>query len=103
MAALEIAHRTYEDQFSIDLSKVFAGIIRGVGFLGAGTLFRDDGLVKGAGSAASILPVGAIGIVCGVAMIRLAAVVGIAILMLLLLSRPFAKRYDPCGVPGRDE
>ena len=94
LAALEIAHRTFEDQISIDPTRVFAGVITGIGFLGAGAMFRDGGFVKGGGSAASILAAGAIGIVSGVGLIWLAVMTCIPILLMLIFTRNMTDRYD---------
>ncbi|MEE4212041.1 MAG: MgtC/SapB family protein [Parvularcula sp.] len=94
LAALEIAHRTFEDQISIDPTRVFAGVITGIGFLGAGAMFRDGGFVKGGGSAASILAAGAIGIVSGVGLIWLAVMTCVPIILMLILTRNMTDRYD---------
>ena len=99
LAALEIAHRTFEDQISIDPTRVFAGVITGIGFLGAGAMFRDGGFVKGGGSAASILAAGAIGIVSGVGLIWLAIMTCVPILAMLGLTRNMTDQYDAGGSP----
>lgn len=97
LAALEIAYRTYEDQISIEPTRVFASVITGIGFLGAGALFGDGSFVKGGGSAASILAAGAIGIVCVIGMIWLALMIGVPILVMLLLTRSITEKYDAGG------
>jgi len=61
----------------------------GIGFLGAGALFREGDIVKGAGSAASIWSAGAIGLICGMGFLWLAALIALGIVMLFLLSRRF--------------
>ncbi|WP_323810893.1 MgtC/SapB family protein [Sphingobium baderi] len=65
----------------------------GIGFLGAGALFRESHIVQGAGSAAAIWAAGATGIVCGLGLLWLGGLVAGAILMLLLIARPFTDRY----------
>ncbi|WP_241233631.1 MgtC/SapB family protein [Altericroceibacterium xinjiangense] len=94
-SSLELPHRTADSQLQIDPTRVFAGVITGIGFLGAGTLFREGNFVKGAGSAASIWAAGAIGIVCGAGQIWLAGLIAVPILLLLLISGPFVSRYNP--------
>jgi len=42
------------ESFPADLSRVMAGIVTGLGFLGAGTIFREHDVVKGLTTAASI-------------------------------------------------
>ncbi len=49
--------------------------------------------MQGAGSAASILAAGAIGIVCGFGQLWLAAMLAAAILLLLIVGRPFTDRW----------
>ena len=58
----------------------------GIGFLGAGALFREGDIVKGAASAASIWSAGAIGLICGMGFLWLAGLIALGIVALLLLS-----------------
>ena len=95
LGSLELAQKTFDQQLQIDPTRVFAGVITGIGFLGAGAMFRDDQFVKGAGSAAAIWSAGAIGIICGIGSLWLAAFVAIPILLLLLISGPYVDRYSP--------
>ena len=82
----EFAFTASDESFSIDPGKVFNGILTGIGFLGAGALFRDDNVVRGAGSAAAIWASGGIGIMCGLGYLWLAGVIAVGIVVLLLLS-----------------
>ena len=82
----ELAEKTADETFSIDPAKVFSGILTGIGFLGAGALFRDENVVRGAGSAAAIWASGGIGIICGLGYLWLAGVVATAIVALLFFS-----------------
>lgn len=50
---------------TIDASRISAGIITGIGFLGAGALFRSEDRVVGLTTAAGIWAMGAIGIAAG--------------------------------------
>jgi len=97
LASLELAHKSVDQQLQIDPTRVFGGVITGIGFLGAGAMFREKGFVQGAGSAAAIWGAGAIGIVCGIGSLWLAAFIALPILAVLLLSAPFIGRYDPSG------
>jgi putative Mg2+ transporter-C (MgtC) family protein len=49
----------------IDPSRTVAGIIGGIGFLGAGSIIQSRGEVKGVTTAAAIWVCGAIGVACG--------------------------------------
>ena len=48
-----------------DPTRIVQGIATGIGFLGAGSIFRSGGAVKGITTAAGIWVVGAVGIACG--------------------------------------
>lgn len=67
----------------IDPSRVVEGIIGGIGFLGAGSIIRQQGGVHGITTAATIWVVGAIGVVCGIGMYAMA--VSTTVLALVIL------------------
>ncbi|KQX19455.1 MULTISPECIES: MgtC/SapB family protein [unclassified Sphingomonas] len=94
LTIMELAARAAEPDIDLGLSRVFAGVITGIGFLGAGAMFREDSYVKGAGSAASIWAAGAIGLICGVGLLWLAGLLAVGVLMVLVLSAPFTGKYD---------
>jgi len=48
-----------------DPTRIAAGIVTGIGFLGAGTIFRDKNHVRGLTTAASIWAVSGVGIAVG--------------------------------------
>jgi len=100
----EFAYRTDDDQLSIDPAKVVSGILTGIGFIGAGALFREKHTVYGAGSAASIWASGAVGITCGFGFLWLAALLSLAVVLLLVVSRPFTDDYTiRVDAEGSDE
>lgn len=94
LTIMEMAARGAGPQVELGLSRVFSGVITGIGFLGAGAMFREDNYVQGAGSAASIWAAGAIGLICGVGMLWLALLLAGGVLMVLVLSAPFTSKYD---------
>ena len=51
---------------SVDPTRIIHGVVTGVGFLGAGTIMRQEGLVHGLTTAASVWMVAAIGVAVGV-------------------------------------
>lgn len=82
----------------IDPAKVFNGIISGIGFLGAGAMFRSDGYLAGATTAASVWMMGAIGIACGLGAYPLAlAGAAMALIVLLVLGPAAARTKDELG------
>lgn len=95
IGAMELVETSADSQLRIDPTRVFEGVITGIGFLGAGAMFREDNFVQGAGSAAAIWTAGAIGIVCGLGFLWLGAIIGAVVLTLLLVSAPFTGAYDP--------
>lgn len=94
LAGLELAHRASDPQLQIDPTRIFAGVITGIGFLGAGAMFRRDGHVQGAGSAAAVWAAGTVGLLCGSGFLWLAAIVAAAVLVILAVSGPFTGDYD---------
>ena len=103
IGSIELLQSTSSDeQARIDPTRVIEGVITGIGFIGAGAMFRQGNYVQGAGSAASIWCAGAIGLVCGMGEIWLGGIIAMLVLMLLVVSRPFTERWDP-GADGNEE
>ena len=72
-----------------DPARVAAGIVAGVGFLGAGAIIRrDEGLVAGLTTAATIWAVAAIGLAVGAGLYLVSAVTTVLILIVLYLPHP---------------
>ncbi|TFI57058.1 MgtC/SapB family protein [Sphingomonas parva] len=91
LLVMELPFTSSDSNLSIDPAKVISGVMSGIGFLGAGALFREGDIVKGAGSAASIWSAGAIGLICGMGFFWLAGLVALGIILLFLLSRRFVE------------
>ena len=66
---------------------ITAGIVTGIGFLGAGTIFRDKNNVRGLTTAASIWAVAGVGIALGTGAYFMAATATSAILFTLALGK----------------
>jgi putative Mg2+ transporter-C (MgtC) family protein len=66
-----------------DPSRVAAGIVVGIGFIGAGTILRGEGVVVGLTTAATIWTVAAIGLAVGVGLYLVAAVTTAVVLLAL--------------------
>ena len=71
----------------VDPTRIIAGIVTGIGFLGAGTIFRAKNHVKGLTTAASLWTISAIGITIGVGEYLLAAIATILIILILQLNK----------------
>jgi len=69
-----------------DPARIAAGIVAGIGFIGAGAIMRrEEGIVEGLTTAATIWVVAGIGLAAGVGMYLIAAVVTAIALVVLLI------------------
>jgi len=73
--------------------RVAAGVVTGIGFIGAGMIFREGATVKGMTTAATIWAMAAIGLALGNEL-YLVALVGTAVAVGLLELRVVTKRLD---------
>lgn len=80
-----------------DPGRVAAGIVTGIGFLGAGTIMRHGSFVQGLTTAASIWVAAAIGMACGLAWYPVAVIASCASFFTLAAVRPLAHRLRPTG------
>ena len=73
----------------IDTSRVAAGVVAGIGFLGAGAIMRrGEGIVEGLTTAATIWAVAAVGLAAGAGLYIIAGVAtGITLIVLFLPHR----------------
>lgn len=69
---------------NVDVSRIASGVVTGIGFLGAGTIFFNKDKIHGLTTAAEMWALAAIGLAVGIGMYY-AAVVAAAIVMLILL------------------
>ncbi|QNI35169.1 MgtC/SapB family protein [Alloacidobacterium dinghuense] len=75
--------------------RIVSYVVSGVGFLGAGVIFKEGGNVRGLNTAATIWCSAAIGALCGLGALNLALVLGVAILVANMGLRPLAYRLHP--------
>ena len=68
-------------------AKIIAGVATGVGFLGAGTIFRSKSAVHGLTTAASIWVVAALGLAVGVGLYLMSLVAAVLTLLVLQLHK----------------
>ena len=72
-----------------DPSRVAAGVVAGIGFLGAGAIMhREGGMVEGLTTAATIWAVAGIGLAAGAGLYVASAVATAVILIILYLPHP---------------
>lgn len=83
--------------------QTIAGVVTGLGFIGAGVVFhRDGGPVTGVTTAATIFATAAVGIVVGFGHLQLGAITAGGIMLTLELPHiPGLRRLDANAIAGR--
>jgi putative Mg2+ transporter-C (MgtC) family protein len=71
-----------------DVTRVASNVVVGIGFLGAGLIFRQGGTIRNLTTAASLWTVAAIGLACGVGDVTTAALATAILLAGLVVLRP---------------
>lgn len=87
----------YNGIASADVARLGAQVISGIGFLGAGTILRQDNGVKGLTTAASLWAVACIGLATGIGYYEGAIISSIIVYVILIFFRPLANKshlYD---------
>jgi putative Mg2+ transporter-C (MgtC) family protein len=88
-AALFTVASIYGFGIGADPARVAAGIVAGIGFIGAGVIFhRQGGIVEGLTTAATIWAVAAIGLAAGAGLYIISTLVTAVVMIILLLPRP---------------
>jgi len=77
----------YKDKVPLDPGRIAAGVITGIGFLGAGAIIRDREGVKGLTTAASLWVVAAIGLATGCGFYTASLVTTLLTLIVLFFLR----------------
>ncbi len=75
--------------------RIVSYVVSGVGFLGAGVIFKDGSNVRGLNTAATIWCSAAIGVLSGLGASSLAMVLAVVVLLTNLLLRPLAYMLHP--------
>jgi putative Mg2+ transporter-C (MgtC) family protein len=75
--------------------RIVSYVVSGVGFLGAGVMFKDGGNVRGLNTAATIWCSAAIGALSGLGALRLALVLALAVPLTNVVLRPLAFLIHP--------
>ena len=80
--------------FDVEPARVAAGIVAGIGFLGAGSIIAHKGHVKGITSAATLWVVAGIGLAVGIGEYYIAIISAIAVFVVLRFEN-IEKQIDP--------
>ena len=78
----------------LDVSRIAAQVVSGIGFIGAGTIIFQKNAVRGLTTAASIWVTAAVGLTCGAGMYVLAAAATLLVLLGLEAFNYFLRRFD---------
>jgi len=78
-------------EFGMDPARVAAGIVTGIGFIGAGTIIAEQGKVVGITTASSLWVTAAIGLAVGLGNYLLAAVSTLLVFLILTSKITFKK------------
>ncbi len=84
-------------------SQIVSYVVSGVGFLGAGVIFKDSGTVRGLNTAATLWCSAAIGAICGLGQLIYAVCVAVAVLATNVVLRPIAYRLHPIQQVGTEQ
>lgn len=79
------------DEVMLDPSRIAAQIVSGIGFLGAGVIFKGHNVVRGLTTAATIWVAAAVGMTMGAGMISLAALLTFLHLLTLFAVAPLVR------------
>ncbi len=77
---------------NVDESRIAAGIVTGIGFLGAGIVFRAEDRVRGITTAAELWVLAAIGVAVGMGMYFAATAATVIVLVILWPAKIVEKR-----------
>ncbi|GAA2100824.1 MgtC/SapB family protein [Brevibacterium salitolerans] len=84
------------DDVTLDPSRIAAQVVSGIGFLGAGVIFKGRNMVRGLTTAATVWVSAAVGMACGAGMLSLAALLTALTLLTLFVIAPLIRRLpDP--------
>jgi len=87
-----VSYLGFSQTSGFDTSRIAAGVVTGIGFIGAGAIFRQGTLVKGVTTAASIWISAAIGLALGTRLYYLAILVTVIGLFILSFLKNLENR-----------
>jgi putative Mg2+ transporter-C (MgtC) family protein len=90
-------------ELGVDRTRMAAQVVSGIGFLGAGTIFRAGDNVKGLTTAAGLWTVAGIGVAAGFGMLLLATTATVIALVVLFGLLPVVERIGAKNNPPPDQ
>ncbi|MEZ0537006.1 MgtC/SapB family protein [Caldicellulosiruptoraceae bacterium PP1] len=98
MTSLYIFKTYYPPKTQIDVARLGAQVISGIGFLGAGTIIKDGVTVKGLTTAATLWAVSCIGLAIGIGYYQGAIITFIAVYLTLIFLKKIEIKFISKGV-----
>ena len=95
--------RFYGSGTSRSEAQIVSYVVSGIGFLGAGVIFKDAGGVRGLNTAATIWCSAAIGAISGLGNPLHALILVVAVLSTNVVLRPLAYRLYPAQVSSEEQ
>lgn len=90
--ALINGNEVYANAFKIDIGRMGAQVISGIGFLGAGTILHTKGAIKGLTTAASIWVVGCLGLSIGLGYYQISFIGTVSSVVVLTIFKYIEKK-----------
>ena len=78
---------SFEFVGNVDPSRVAAGLVTGIGFLGAGAIFKAENRIKGLTTAADLWVLAAIGMAVGIGYYLAVILTGVIVFIILYLKK----------------
>lgn len=78
--------------------QIAAQVVSGIGFIGAGVIFREGLTIKGLNTAATLWCSAAVGVLCGSGFAKEAAVAAVFVLLANVLLRPVARKLERADI-----
>jgi putative Mg2+ transporter-C (MgtC) family protein len=88
-----VSSEAFKGNPAVDPTRIAAGVVTGIGFLGAGTIIRQGSIVKGLTTAASIWVVSAIGLAVGIGYYLGAVITTIMVFLVLAIFKIVEDKY----------
>ena len=85
---------TQDQAIRLDVSRIAAQVVTGIGFIGAGTIIFQKNVVRGLTTAAGVWVTAAIGLACGGGLYVIASVSTFLVLLGLEAFNYFLRRFD---------
>lgn len=82
-----------EESNRLDMTRIAAAVITGIGFIGAGTIIQAKGIVTGLTSAATLWAVAGLGLVIGAGYYLIALIFSGIIILTLVIFRQIESQY----------